>query len=54
MWFLWELFDDVLDIATVPVKVATKVTDAVITIWEEEPITNTVEKLREWVRINKK
>lgn len=53
MWLLTELFDEVVDIATVPVKVATKVTDAVITLWEDEPLTGFVEDIREDVRINK-
>jgi hypothetical protein len=37
----------------VPVKVATTVTDAVITLWEDSPLTDMVEWVRENVRINK-
>lgn len=53
MWLLWELFDDVLDIATVPVKVVTSVTDDIITMWEDKPLTEFIEDTREIVRINK-
>jgi len=30
MWFLWDLFNDVVDITTIPVRVVWKVTDKII------------------------
>lgn len=53
MWFLWELFDDVVDIASIPVRATTKVADTIITLWEEEPITDFYNEVREATRINR-
>jgi len=53
MGWLWEAFNDVLDIVTAPVKIATKVTDAVLTMWEEEPLTNIVDNIKDSVKIKR-
>jgi len=56
MWFLWELFDDVIDIATVPVKLWATVVDTVLYPFEEwgaDFVRPTIDKARESVRINK-
>lgn len=56
MWFLWELFDDVIDIASVPVKAAASVTDYVLYPFEEwgaDTVRPTIDKARESLRINK-
>ena len=50
MWFLWDMFDDVIDIASAPVKIVTGVTDAVITMWEGEPLTNMVDNLKDSIK----
>ena len=56
MWFLWELFDDVVDIASVPVKLWASITDKILYPFEEDwidLIRPAVDKLRESVRLKK-
>lgn len=57
MWFLSEMFDDVVDIASVPVKAAATITDHILYPFEEWGINTVrpaVDNLRESIRINEK
>ena len=46
MWFLWELFDDVVDITAGIVKVPTSIVDSVI----ESDMTGTVDDIKDSVK----
>ena len=46
MGFLGEIFNDVIEIATVPVKIATSVTDKVI----DSEFTETVNAIKEEIK----
>ena len=48
------MFDDVVDIASTPARVATRVTDAVVTLWQDTPITDAYNEIRDTVRISDK
>lgn len=55
MWFLGELFDDVLDIVSIPVKVTASVWDKVLNPFDNDGVwlRDWVDSLRESVRLNK-
>ena len=46
MWRLWELFDDVVDIATAPVKLTTKAVDYITDL----DLTDYVDDLKENIK----
>jgi hypothetical protein len=54
MWLLWWIFNDIVDIAVAPVKVATKITDFWLTGWQDEPLTNMIDNLKESIKIDEK
>ena len=55
MWFLWSIFNDVVNIVSVPVKIATSIVDVATSPIREsdsKPLTDLVETIQEWIKVD--
>jgi len=50
MGFLGQIFNDVVDIATAPVKIATKIVDKTIGLPLESDLTGFVDEIKETIK----
>ncbi len=55
MWLLWSIFNDVVNIVSVPVKIATSIVDVATSPIREsdsKPLTDLVETIQEWIKVD--